>query len=431
MVKFIMKQNLFRNIFLCYCLLIAISISRAQPIIIKAGKILNPSTGQILINQIILVEGNKIKEVGSNVQIPTRARIIELVKSTVMPGLVDAHTHLCARFKPVYDKAGIGFLGIPIKDPPGYRAIYGAVYAKEMLMAGFTTVRDAGNAGNYIDVDLQRAIREGLVIGPNMIASGRIIGPYGGQYFWRFDPKYIEDPEYFFADTRDELKKAIRQNIYFGANVIKILADGQKYTYSVEDIKFIVEEAGKAGLKVMAHCQTQQGARNAALAGAASIEHGWNLSGEILQIMKKNNVVLVSTDFTVKSLMANGATESAAGRFHKKLVDRLKEAFNSGVKIAFGTDVMAEYQGETRGTLAIEYIESFVEAGIPSAEILKIITTHAYQLLDMEDRRGLLQKGMIADLIATPINPLEDINALKKVHFVMKNGVIYKNDDIN
>jgi imidazolonepropionase-like amidohydrolase len=422
-----MKQNLLRNIFLCYCLFISISISKAQPIIIKAGKILNPSTGEILTNQIILIEGDKIKEVGSNLQIPAQARVIELVNSTVMPGLVDAHTHLCARFKPVYDKARIGFLGIPIKDPPGYRGIYGAVHAKEMLMAGFTTVREAGNSGNYIDVDLQRAIREGLVMGPNIIAAGRIICPYGGQYFWSFDPKYIEGPEYFFADTRDELKKAIRQNIYFGANVIKILADGQKSNYSLEDIKFIVDEAGKAGLKVMVHCLTRQGARNAALAGVASIEHGWVLSGEILQIMKKNNVFLVSTDFTVKVFLANGAPESAARRFHKKLVERLREAFNSGVKIAFGTDVMVEYQGEARGTLSIEYIDSFVEAGIPSAEILKIITTNAYQLLDMEKRRGLIQKGMIADLIATDVNPLEDINALKKVHFVMKNGVIYKN----
>ncbi len=260
-----------------------------------------------------------------------------------------------------------------------------------------------------------------------MVFSGRIIAPLGGQ-FWDTpaDPSLIHNPEYLFADSRDEMQKAVRENIYWGALVIKIVVDGQAYTYSADDIRFIVSEAARAGRKVAAHVQTERGARAAIEAGVASIEHGWVLTDEDLALAKKNNVVLVSTDFTVAELIANGMDPGAAKRTHEKYVARLKRAWDAGVEVVFGTDVMADVEGRTRGELAIEYVDSFREAGISSSNILRSMTTRAAALLDVDKVRGAIRAGMAADLVATPVNPLRDIDGLKKINFVMKDGQLYR-----
>jgi imidazolonepropionase-like amidohydrolase len=404
-------------------------IGQAQVIAIKAGKLVDPATGTTLTNQTILVEGGKIKAIGREVNVPSGATIIDLTNSTVLPGLFDAHTHLCARVTIEADRLGIDYFDMVLLNPAGYRAIQGVYYAKQMLDAGFTTVRDVGNSGRYVDVDLQRGINEGLVPGPTMIVAGRIIAPFGGQFRTRADKQFLENPEYFFADTHDELRKAIRENIYYGSNLIKIVVDGQKYVYSTDDIKFIVDEAAKAGLKVAAHCQTKACERSAAEAGVASIEHGWYLTDpEVPALMKKNNVVLVSTDATVKVLRGFGFNEDVAKRIHAARVARLKRAFQAGITIAFGTDIYADVEGETRGTLAIGYIDSFAEAGFPAKDILQIMTTNAARLLGVEKERGSIAVGMAADIIATPENPLDNIQTLKQVRFVMKNGKVYRQD---
>lgn len=402
---------------------------QAQVTVIKAGKLVDPTNGATLTNQIILIEGGKIKAVGAGLQVPSDATVIDLSKSTVMPGLFDAHTHLCAKVTIEADRLGLDYFDMVLLNPSGYRAIQGVYYAKQMLDAGFTTVRDVGNSGKYVDVDLQRGINEGLVPGPTMIVSGRIIAPFGGQYRTRADKQFLDNPEYFFADTRDELKKAIRENIYYGANVIKIVVDGQKYSYSKDDIKFIVEEATRAGVKVAAHCQRKACERDAAEAGVASIEHGWSLEdAEVTELMKKNNVVLVSTDTPVKVLKGFGWNEANAKRIRTARIERLKRVRQAGVTIAFGSDVYADIEGETRGTLTIEYIDGFVEAGFPAKEILQIFTVNAARLLGVEKQRGTIAPGMAADIIATPENPLDNINTLKRVSFVIKNGKVHKHD---
>src|SRR6185369_2718726 len=208
-----------------------------------------------------------------------------------------------------------------------YRAIEGTKNAREMLESGFTTVRDVGNNGKYADTALRQAIENGLVPGPTMINAGRIIAPFGGQYHLQPDRQELGNPEYLFADTHDEMIKAIRQNIHFGSLVIKIVVDDQKYIYSVDDIKFIVEEAGRAGLKVAAHCMTEQGARNAALGGVASIEHGFRMSDEALELAKQNGVVLVGTEFTVEAAGYLGLDPKTAKFFHDTFIDRLKRAY--------------------------------------------------------------------------------------------------------
>ena len=417
------------TIFLTVIVLLLFSFAdgQAQVTAIKAGKLIDPVAAATLTDQVILVEEGKVKAVGAKLQIPSGATVIDLSNSTVMPGLFDAHTHLCARSRIEADRLGVDYLDLVLLDPSGYRAIQGVYYAKQMLDAGFTTVRDVGNSGKYVDVDLQRGINEGLVTGPTMIVAGRIIAPFGGQFRTRADKQFLDNPEYFFADTRDELRKAIRENIYYGANVIKIVVDGQKYSYSQDDIKFVVEEATRAGVKVAAHCQTRACERDAAEAGVASVEHGWHLmDADVTELMKKNNVVLVSTDATEKVLRAFGHNEARAKRIHAARVARLKRAYQAGVTIAFGSDVYADVEGETRGTLAIEYLDGFVEAGFPAKTILQIFTANAARLLGVEKQRGTIAVGMAADIIATPENPLDNINTLKRVSFVMKNGKVHK-----
>ena len=386
-----------------------------QLVAIKAGKVVDPETGKTAANQIILVEGKKIKEIGSNVTIPTDAKIIDLSKATVLPGLFDAHTHLCMTVIPKRDHGNYYFT--TLLDTTGYRAIEGVANGMAMLQSGFTTVRDIGNAGNYADSDLRHAIEEGWVQGPTVVNAGIIIAPYGGQFHLQPEKKDLATPEYLFADTHDEMRKAIRQNLHFGAKFIKIVVDDQRYIYSTDDIRFMIAEAHAAGVKLAAHCWTHAGAHNAAEAGVDSIEHGFKMTDEDLQLAKKNSVTLVGTEFTEKM---SDVEE------HKIWVDRLRRSYKIGVNMAFGTDVDLALPGETRGTLAIDYIQSWVEAGVPATDTLRAMTANAARLLGVDSERGFLRAGMAADIIATPENPEENIQTLRKVSFVMKDGAIIK-----
>jgi imidazolonepropionase-like amidohydrolase len=398
--------------------------ARARVTVIKAGRLVAPETGEVFADQVIFVEGERIAAVGADLPVPEGVRVVDLSRATVMPGLFDAHTHLCLNMQWRWEAGD--YLVHALNWRAGMRALTGAVHAREMLDAGFTTVRDVGNAGDYAAVDLAKAVAWGMVPGPTIVAAGRIIAPFGGQ-FAKPAPKHVLDnPEYIFADTLDELRKAVRENIYYGAALIKLVVDDQPYVYSAEEIRFVVEEAARAGRRVAAHCVTRQGARNAAAAGVASIEHGWQLGDEEFALMKQNNVALVSTDFTLKYLEALGHPADAARLNHAQKVERLRRAHEAGVRVVFGTDVMAGHPGETRGTLAVGYVDSFAEAGVPHAETLRALTTHAARLLGVERERGSVAPGLYADLIAVPGNPLEDIQTLKHVHFVMRHGKVHK-----
>jgi len=402
--------------------LLCAGVGRAQVTAIKAGKLVDPDSGTTTINQIIIVEGTKIKAVGAGLPIPTGATVIDLSRSTVLPGLFDAHTHMCQTTSP--DNRDL--FTTDIREPGTYRAILGVVNARAMLESGFTTIRDVGNNGNYADTSLRKAIEEGLVPGPTIVNAGRIIAPFGGQYHLQPERRELGQPEYLFADTRDEMRKAIRENIHFGAKVIKIVVDDQQYIYSVDDIKYIVAEAASAGLKVAAHCLTEQGARNAAEGGVASIEHGFRMSDEALQIAKRNNVVLVGTEFTEQAAEYLGLPPPIAKQFHDVFIDRLKRAYKIGVTMAYGTDTFFAVEGQTRGTLAISYIDSFIEAGVPAKDTLRIMTTNAARLLGVDKQRGAIKAGQAADIIATPENPLDNLLTLKQVSFVMKDGKVFK-----
>lgn len=411
-------------VFVCLPLTLNGPVS-AQVTAVTAGTLVDPATGTEKTNQTILIDGEKIVAVGSDVQIPSDAKRIDLSHETVLPGLIDAHTHLLGTVDAKWDLGDFWIMAMQRRA--GFRAIQGVKHAKEMLESGFTTVRDVGNSGDHLDTDLEKAIRFGVVPGPTIVFSGRIIAPFGGQ-FWDTptDPRLLQNAEYFFADSRDEMQKAVRENIYWGARVIKIVVDAQRYTYSADDIRFIVAEAARAGAKVAAHVQTERGARAAIEAGVASIEHGWVLTDDDLAMAKKNHVVLVSTDFTVAELIADGMELDAAKRTHERYVARLKRAWDAGVEIVFGTDVMADVKGRSRGDLAMEYIDSFREAGISPSDILRSMTTRAAALLDVDQVRGSIRSGMAADLVATPVNPIRDIDGLKKINFVMKDGQLFR-----
>ena len=388
-------------------------LAAAQVTAIKAGRVVDPDAGTIAPNQVILVEGGKITASGGNVKIPSGAQVIDLSRSTISPGLVDAHTHLCMDVQAKRD-AGNYYI-TTLLDPDAYRSIQGVVNAKTMLEAGFTSVRDIGNEGRYACVQVRRAIQRGLVPGPTMITAGRIIAPYGGQFHLQPDKPGLAEPEYYFADTHDEMTKAVRENVHYGATVIKIVVDDQQYIYSTDDIVFLKNEAARAGMKLAAHAWTEPGAHNAAEAGVASIEHGFDMTDADLEIAKKNGVVLVGTEY-----LAIDDTPEA----HKQWVDRLARAYKVGVTLVFGTDATSLLAGKTRGQDAMTGIDPWVEAGIPAPAILKAMTTSATRLLGVDQQRGTLQPGMFADLIATPDNPLTNIETLKQVSFVMKNGAV-------
>ena len=399
------------------CLILTATFTQAQTTAIRAGRVVDPETGKVEGNQIILVEKGKITAIGSGLAIPSGATVIDLSRATVLPGLFDAHTHLCMSVQKGRDNGNYYYT--TLNDPDSFRAIQGVANARAMLEVGFTTVRDVGNEGNYACSSLRRAIQAGIVPGPTILNAGRIIAPYGGQFQMQPDKPKLGEPEYAYADTRDEMVKAIRENIHYGARVIKIVVDDQKYIYSADDIRFMIDEAARAGLKVAAHCWTEAGAHNAALAGVASIEHGFDMPDADLELAKKNKVVLVGTEYL--ALTIPGTRE--------RWVDRLKRAYKIGVTLVYGTDVADAVEGQTRGTLAISGIEPWIEAGIPNPVLLKAMTIDAARLLGVDKERGLLRVGMAADIIATPGNPLENANELKRVSFVMKNGVVIKKAD--
>lgn len=401
-----------------------LSPAAAQVTAIRAGRVVDTETGTAAANQVILVENGRITAVGANVAVPSGATVIDLSRATVLPGLFDAHTHLCMSVQLERD-AGNYYL-TTLRDPDSYRSVQGVANARAMLESGFTTVRDVGNEGDYACVSVRRGIQRGLVPGPTVITAGRIIAPYGGQFQLQPDRRELAEPEYYFADSRDEMRKAIRENAHFGARVIKIVVDDQPYIYSTDDIRFMVEEAKAAGLRLAAHVWTRAGAHNAAAAGVTSLEHLNGITDEDLAVAKANGTVAVFTPFPLAVLKAFRLAPGGAEAEYATEIERLRAAYRLGVPIAFGSDAIHELPGYTRGTQTMLWIDSYAEAGLPPKAILQAMTVTAARLLGVEGQRGAIRPGLAADLIAVPGDPLADIQTLKRVSFVMKDGRVIR-----
>jgi imidazolonepropionase-like amidohydrolase len=412
-----------RIISLTAILLMAISAS-AQITAIRAGKLIDPETGKVETNQIILVDGLNITTVGANVTIPAGATVVDLSKFTVIPGMMDAHAHLCMNVQ--HQRDGGNYYITTLLDSNAKRAIQGAVNARSMLEYGFTTVRDVGNEGNYACVEVRRSINEGVIDGPTFITAGRIIAPYGGQFHLQPDKQNLAEPEYFFVDTRDEMRKAIRQNIHYGATVIKLVIDDQQYIYSVDDIKFAIEEAHAAGMKLAAHAWTAAGALNAAKAGVDSIEHGVAITDEALVIAKANSVSMVPIPFTETDAVLSGNPGGNKETNKRWFIDPVQRAQKAGVTLVWGPDVTFSTKEFPRGKVSIDTVDEWKETGIPSLVILQALTTNPAKLLGVSNVRGSIKPGMRADIVAVRDNPLEKIETVKDVVFVMKNGKVYK-----
>ena len=408
----------------------------AQITAVRASRMLDVKSGSYISDAVVLIQGDRITAAGSKLGIPAEAKVIDLGSATLLPGLIDAHSHLMSRAPdgPVNDV----YILTQAKESEAYRALEGAADAKATLEAGFTSVRDVESEGSgYADVALRTAIDRGLVEGPRMEVATRAIAATGGYFPERLSPDLKDFPRGAQMITgADKARRAVREQIYYGADLIKVYVDFldigspntevfMHETLTRPEICAVVEEAHKGGHRVAAHSGTLEGARNAIECGVDSIEHGTGLDQPTLAIMATKGIYLVPT----LAAQSQGYDEAKTPEEHKaaepgqqKLRAVIANARAAHVKIANGFDASEEArQGKNAQELA-----HLVSLGLPPIEAIRAATINAADLMQWQDSVGSIEKGKYADLVAITGDPLQDITILEHITFVMKGGVQIK-----
>jgi imidazolonepropionase-like amidohydrolase len=398
---------------------------------VHAGHVLDVRSGKLLADQILLIEDGRIMSVGASAEakIPADAVRIELPNATILPGLIDAHTHLTMEPR-------FGYETLAISVPR--EALIGAKNARVTLLAGFTTVRNVGASG-YSDVALRDAINAGDVPGPRMLVSGPALGITGGHCDNNMLPSEYHAVGDGVADGIAAVQHKVRENIKYGADLIKVCATGgvlslgdspQASQYTLEEMKAIVADAHRLGRKVAAHAHGAEGIRWAAEAGVDSIEHGSYIDDAGIAVMKEHGTYLVPTLYLGDWMIANAGLTHLPPPLLAKAKDvipaarkNIAHAFASGVKVAFGTDAAVYPHGMNAHEFAV-----MVRLGLTPLQAIQAATVNAADLLGWSGKVGSLEPGAWADIVAVDGDPVKDVTTLERVKFVMKGGDVVRNE---
>jgi imidazolonepropionase-like amidohydrolase len=422
--------------------------------LVKAGRLLDPRTGNLLSPAALLIENGKIKEVGapSRVQAnaPAGVKTIDLGSATLLPGLIDSHTHLLldvivppeAESARRYNGDFAPGLLLAIVESPSKRVLLGAQLAREDLESGFTTVRNLGHSGVDGDVALRDGINAGRVPGPRVLASGRKLAQNGKDgYLQSLNPalaKAILQQEFLEVTGPDGARQAVKDNMFYDVDLIKVSLEDD---FSIAEMTALVEEAHRQHLKVAVHAFTPASIQIALDAGADSIEHGNGVTDEQLKLMRDKGIFFDLTPtfyggrwakFAEPTIVVSPASRAdfakslqGSRQRYNSLVQRV---LKSGVKFAAGSDMCWFYPGKTRGQASATVFPSLHDAGMPPLDVIRAITTNAAEMLGWQDSVGALEAGKFADLVAVAGDPIADITELERVRFVMKDGQVVRND---
>jgi imidazolonepropionase-like amidohydrolase len=428
-----MKKFLFSHSILLTLISSSLLIAQSpapRRVIVRAGHMLDVKTGKTLQSQVIVIEDDKIVSIGGGADAKASgATIVDLSNATVLPGLIDSHTHI------TFDPKGLGYESLGISVPR--EALTGAKNARITLEAGFTTVRNVGASG-YSDVALRDAINDGDVPGPRMLVSGPALGITGGHCDNNLLPFEDHKQAEGVADGVENVQHKVREVIKYGADVIKICATGGVMSkgddpnasqFTLEEMKTIVAEAHRLGRKVAAHAHGAEGVRWASDAGVDSIEHGHLMDDASIATLKKNGTYLVPTLYLMDWNRENMGQRHAPDYIVRKMQSvsavgqsNAKKAFAAGVKVAFGTDAAVYPHGLNAHEFAV-----YVRLGMSPLQAIQTATLNASDLLGWSSKIGTIEPGKFADLIAVDGDPLQDVTTLERVKFVMKGGEVVKN----
>lgn len=404
-------------------------------VLVRAGNLFDSQTGRMVGQRDILIRGGRIAEVGQGLGVPDGAEILNLSRCSVLPGLIDGHTHVL-----VEQAQGEGLSDVAARDHGVVgdvrRALSASSRAVDYLEAGFTTVRDLGNSGRFLDLQLAAAIGEGVIRGPRVYGSGPGLAPQGGQLEpLPADPHHLVAGEYRIISGVDDARVAVREAVAAGARVIKVYPEAtpQRTRLSVAELEAIVSEARRHGIPVAAHATSDAAIREAVEAGVTSIEHAYDISDDTLQLMADKRVWLVPTDPSLDMAIEFTSTwpqrppPEEIERHLQVGRDRLMRAHRAGVPIALGSDLYMPY-GPGRGAGSRATLDGYVEAGLTPAQALQTATWEAGRMLG-DDGLGVVRSRAWADLIAVEGDPTLSLAPLRDVHFVMKGGRVEVSDE--